>query len=124
MNWVKLIFVLWGIQSLSAQSILVEPQEFNKYAGDTSIQKLDVRTGLEFELVGHIPGFFQISIVDQQFEEKVKSHFQTNQPILVTCFSGHRSIDAVKKLEQMGFTKIIELKGGLINWMGKGYALE
>lgn len=109
---------------MSAQSILVEPQEFNKYAGDSSIQKLDVRKGLEFELVGHIPGFFQISIVDQQFEEKVKSHFQTNQPILATCFSGHRSIDDVKKLEQMGFTKIIELKGGLINWMGKGYALE
>lgn len=124
MKWVKIIFVLWAIQSLSAQSILIEPKEFNTYLGDSSLQKLDVRTGMEYELVGHIPGFVQISIVDPQFEEKVKANFQLNKPILVTCFSGHRSIDAVKKMEQLGFTNIIELKGGLINWMGKGYRLE
>lgn len=116
---------MWVIGGwLQAQSVLVEPGEFNALLVDSIWQKLDVRTGVEFEVVGHIHGFYQISITDPDFEKKVLARFDPGQPLLLTCFSGHRSTDAARRLEKMGFNNIRELKGGLIRWMGKGYTLE
>jgi rhodanese-related sulfurtransferase len=123
----KKVYLLWFLGFcglIQAQSTLLEPYEFNNLVGDTTWQKLDVRTGAEFIVVGHIPGFSQISLTDPDFEKKVLAEFDPQQPVLLTCFSGHRSADAVKRLEKVGFKKIAELKGGLIRWMGKGYELE
>lgn len=116
-------FFCWLINA-SCQSTMVDPQAFNKLLSDTTVQKLDVRTKAEFEIVGHIPAFSQISITDKNFDQKILQQFDPNRPIMVTCFSGHRSIDAVKRLEKLGFKKLYELKGGLINWMEKGFELE
>lgn len=109
---------------LDGQHILVEPIEFKELINDSVFQKLDVRSELEYDAIGHIGGFEQISILDKKFESKILKKFDATQPILVTCFSGHRSNTAVEKLEKLGFKKIYELKGGLINWMNKGYRLE
>lgn len=125
MFWMRLICIVAAANSyLLAQKILVEPVEFNQYLNDSTMQKLDVRSGAEFELVGHLPDFDQVSIFDPKFDEKALTHFNPDRPILVTCFSGHRSITAVERLTKLGFKKIIELKGGLIRWMQKGYELE
>lgn len=117
------MFVL-NTNFIVAQSILVDPKEFNKILNDPAIQKLDVRSAIEFEIMGHIHGFEQINIMDKKFDERVLKKFDPDHPIMITCLSGHRSKMAVEKLEKLGFKKIIELKGGIINWLKKGYALE
>lgn len=124
MKWVILLCILATGKWLYAQQLLVKPNQFNQLLHDSSVQKLDVRSITEFDMVGHIPGFVQISIYDKLFEEKVLNKFDKTKPILVTCFSGHRSSAAVAKLKKMGFISIYELEGGLLNWMGSGYALE
>lgn len=123
-NITAIIVLLLVICKVHSQSTLVSPAEFNQLMTDTNIQKLDVRSGVEFNIIGHLPGFVQINVLDRKFESKVKDQLNPAKPILVTCFSGHRSVDAVKILESLGFKNIYELDGGLINWMQKGYKLE
>lgn len=123
-NLASTIFVLIFWKILLAQSTLISPAQFNVLLNDTTIQKLDVRSGVEYELIGHIPDFVQMNVLDKNFTTRVKQELDPSKPILVTCFSGHRSVDAVKILSGLGFTTIYELEGGLINWMQKGYKLE
>lgn len=103
---------------------MISPDRFNAMLSDTSIQKLDVRSGVEYDVIGHIPDFIQINVLDKNFSDKVKAALNPDKPVLVTCFSGHRSVDAVTILSQLGFKNIYELKGGLIAWMQAGYKLE
>lgn len=107
-----------------AQHQLLEPATFHIETMDTTLQKLDVRSGMEYEAIGHIEGFEQVNLYDPHFKEKINTMFDPSIPILVTCFSGHRSSDAVKILLDMGFKDVRELKGGIIAWIGAGYPLE
>ena len=111
-NWVK------------AQTIRVTPDRFAGIISDSTIQKLDVRTGIEYDVIGHIPGFTQINGSRKNFEKKVMQKLDPNKPVAVYCMSGHRSVDACKKLEQIGFKSIYELDGGIIRWVASGGKLE
>lgn len=111
-NWVK------------AQTIRVTPDRFAGIISDSVIQKLDVRTGIEYDVIGHIPGFTQINSTRKNFEKKVMQKLDPNKPVAVYCMSGHRSVDACKKLEHLGFKTIYELDGGIIQWVAGGGKLE
>lgn len=74
---------------------------------------LDVRTREEFDN-GHIKGAINIpneEIGDWEIEELPNK----NQPILVYCRSGRRSISSAIKLSLLGYTNILEF-GGIITW--------
>lgn len=108
----------------TSQVIRVTPDRFAKIITDSTIQKLDVRTEMEYEIVGHIEGFIQINGISKNFEKKVLQTLNPNQPIAVYCMSGHRSADACKKLERIGFKTIYELDGGILQWLAIGGKLE
>lgn len=110
--------------SLASQIIRVTPDRFAEIIADTTIQKLDVRTEIEYEIIGHMEGFIQINSISKNFERKVLQTLNPNQPIAVYCMSGHRSADACKKLERIGFKTIYELNGGIIQWLAIGGKLE
>jgi adenylyltransferase/sulfurtransferase len=40
-------------------------------------------------------------------------------PVVVHCKSGARSLLVIEKLQQLGFTNVLNLKGGLIQWMNE-----
>lgn len=40
----------------------------------------------------------------------------TNKPVIMQCRSGKRSAAAVMQLEQLGFTNLYNLKGGILAW--------
>ena len=40
----------------------------------------------------------------------------TDKPVIMQCRSGKRSAAAVMQLEQMGFTNLYNLKGGILAW--------
>jgi rhodanese-related sulfurtransferase len=40
----------------------------------------------------------------------------TDKPVIVQCRSGKRSAAAVMQLEQLGFTNLYNLKGGILAW--------
>ena len=77
---------------------------------------LDVRTHEEYN-EGHIPN--AICIPNETIDESVINELpDKNQLILIYCRSGNRSKQATKKLENLGYTNLVEF-GGIIDWNGE-----
>ncbi len=91
---------------------LISPQDLNEL---TDIQLIDVRTPEEFS-EGHIDNAVNINFYDDNFIKDMTSKLDKSKPIYVYCRSGGRSGKASKKLEDAGFTKVYDLKGGFMNW--------
>lgn len=91
---------------------LITPQELNEKLGN--IQLIDVRTPQEFA-EGHIDNAKMIDYMQSDFMNKM-SKLDTSKVLYIYCRSGNRSGKAARKLEAMGFPKIYDLKGGILNW--------
>jgi thioredoxin 1 len=63
-----------------------------------------------------------ISANDPKFAEKI-SFLQKEKPIYVYCLSGGRSKSVANYLCKNGFTKVYNLKGGLLAWQQDGYSI-
>jgi len=58
-----------------------------------------------------------IGIPLNRLEERL-SELPRNRPLLVHCAGGYRSSIAASLLQRAGFTKVVELAGGLAAWEG------
>lgn len=76
---------------------------------------LDVRTREEWD-EGRLKGAVLVPVTEDGFVEKAKASLDPTKPVLVYCRSGGRSARAVKELREAGFTKVYELKGGILAW--------
>ncbi len=91
---------------------LITPQELQNKLGD--IQLIDIRTPNEFA-AGYIEGARLIDYYNADFMEKM-SKLDKNKDLYIYCRSGNRSGTASKKLGSMGFPKVYDLAGGIIQW--------
>jgi rhodanese-related sulfurtransferase len=83
---------------------------------------LDVRTPEEYTK-GRIPGSINIPV--DAIEKKVLSVLtDKKQQIFVYCLSGSRSVFAVKKMQEMGYTDVYDITSGLLAWRAKQYPVE
>ena len=82
-------------------------------------QLLDVRTEEEWN-EGYIEGATRIGIAGDDFAGRVTKQLDSSKPVVVYCHSGHRSAQAAKKLEKLGFKTIHDLKGGIKAWTAAG----
>ena len=44
------------------------------------------------------------------------SKLDKNKELYIYCKSGNRSGKAARKLKELGFTKVYDLRGGISNW--------
>lgn len=78
---------------------------------------VDVRTDEEYNS-GHIPG--AIHIPHDQMEERYRELIENkDEPILLICRSGKRSVYAAEVLYEKGFRKLYNLEGGMLEWTGQ-----
>lgn len=79
---------------------------------EPSLQIFDVRESWEHPF-GSIPGslYFSPEVLNQLKREKNK-----DQPILMYCHFGIRSLDAAHHLAQLGFTRLYVILGGIDAW--------
>lgn len=77
-------------------------------------QIVDVRTPEEFQS-GHIAGAQNINLYDKDFAEQLKK-LDKKVPVMVYCKVGGRSGKAAKMLQEMGFTSVYDLEGGIMSW--------
>jgi thioredoxin 1 len=75
---------------------------------------LDVRTPVEVNR-SYIKNAVFMDIHDSLFEKRIAS-IDKKLPVFVYCAIGVRSNDAAVKLHKLGFAKVYDLKGGIINW--------
>lgn len=78
---------------------------------------IDVRTPQEYHS-GHIPNAQNINFNDAGFRDQI-SQLDKQKPVYIYCRSGARSRHAGKIMEEAGFEKVIDLKGGVLTWKGK-----
>lgn len=100
-----------GISSIQAEEL----QNYLQRKNTDRPEFIDVREPHEFSS-GHIPGFRNIplsklgSSTDQLPKDK---------EIVVMCRSGMRSMQAARILKKKGFSKVINVSGGIMAWRGK-----
>lgn len=89
---------------------------------------LDVRTPEEYS-AGHPPGSINIPYMvkgplglslNTDFAMNVKGRLEPSSPILVGCKSGMRSQKAASQLAEEGFTDVVNVEGGFLQWQAKG----
>ncbi len=96
-----------SIQYVSMEEITTIMQENTNYI------ILDARTIEEYN-EGHIPN--AICIPNETIDETVTKQIPNkDQLILIYCRSGNRSKQAALKLQQLGYTNLVEF-GGIIDW--------
>jgi rhodanese-related sulfurtransferase len=95
---------------------------FNEIQGK-DIQLVDVRTLGEYNS-GHIQNALLIDFYNPEFYNEMNDTLDKEKPVYVYCRSGNRSGKAANELEKLGFSKIIDLDGGINSWTRQGLSLE
>ncbi len=82
---------------------------------------LDVRTPTEFT-TAHLKDALLIDIKSPHFIEEIQE-LDKDANYLVYCRIGVRSANACHYMAQIGFTKLYNLEGGIVDWVDKGFPI-
>lgn len=110
--------VLNGATTNVTDSYVLPPDAFEREIASADRVLLDVRTPDEYAS-GYLPNARNIDFSSAGFLEEIRSLDRT-APYAVYCRSGNRSGKAVAEMKKLGFTNIIDLKGGLLAWEREG----
>ncbi len=82
---------------------------------------IDVREDNEWAK-DHLPSAIHLGkgIIERDIEQQVPD---LSAPMVLYCGGGFRSALAADKLQQMGYTNVVSMDGGIRGWREKGYAL-
>jgi thioredoxin len=125
MKFTKILFLITSILLIACNNTkekpfeTIAPKEFaEKIKTTENPQILDVRTPDEFESE-HIDNAINVNWNSDDFTAKAIAYDKT-KPVFVYCLSGGRSKKAAAKLQELGFTNVYELEGGILNWNEAG----
>ena len=85
-------------------------------------QLIDVRTPDEYQ-TGHLPHSTLINFKGDGFREEM-AQLDKKRPVMVYCAAGGRSTATAALLEELGFTEVYELEGGITRWQEAGKEVE
>ncbi len=77
---------------------------------------LDVRDITEYEEKGHIKNSRHAYVGFIPEMNNLKTEFDLDKPLVITCGVGHRASVAVSMLLRLGFTNVYNLLGGITAW--------
>lgn len=116
--FVALIIVV-NVNAQTSSSASVLPAD--KFSGKIKTTKdafvLDVRTPKEFS-TGHIEKATNIDWTGKEFDSLIIKLDKT-KPVFIYCLSGGRSAKAAAHMRSLGFARVTELEGGLMQWRSK-----
>ena len=90
----------------------IDYDEYLKISKSKEFLIIDVRTPDEYQ-INRIKKSININFYNENFIDIFKK-FEYDKNILIYCRSGRRSLQAVKILSEKGYTKIYDLKGGVL----------
>lgn len=97
----------------------IPPLAFSEKIQNTkNPQILDVRTPEEFS-GQHLDNAVNINWNGPDFISKAGA-YDKQKPVFVYCLAGGRSKEAAAKLNELGFTQVYELQGGITKWNAAG----
>ena len=82
---------------------------------------IDVREDNEWNK-DHLPNAIHLGkgIIERDIEQQAPD---SSAPMILYCGGGFRSALAADKLQQMGYTNVVSMDGGIRDWREKGYPL-
>lgn len=100
----------------------IQSNELKKLLNNDSSEccLVDVREPVE-HAEEHIAGAKLIPL--GQLENR-KDEIDDNTPVVVMCRSGKRGMEALQKLEAMGFKNVRNLEGGILAWKSSGHPIN
>ena len=99
----------------------ITPENLNGFRG--SITLIDVRRPEEFEgELSHIPGARLITL-GPDLDDFLSRHDKDDEVVFI-CQSGARSGRATLQSRALGFSKSVNLQGGMILWIERGYPVK
>ena len=96
---------------------LISAEDLSKLNSD--ILLVDVRTPQEFAS-GHLENAINIDFKSDHFKEEI-GKLDRDKEVYVYCRSGGRSAGSAKVMQGMGFKKIYDLKGGILQWQKEDF---
>lgn len=105
--------------SAPASSRLLAPGEFAEAIADPARTTINVHVPFE----GALPGTDLMIPFDQIERQDSELPSDRTTPLAVYCLSGRMSAEAAQTLENLGYTAIADLKGGMREWQASGRAL-
>jgi glyoxylase-like metal-dependent hydrolase (beta-lactamase superfamily II)/rhodanese-related sulfurtransferase len=113
-GWLTSGLATGSVKQISAEKL------HDMVLGDDDFTLIDVRAQAEFE-ENHIKGAINIETADLRTEFKgLDPHHRT----ILVCSSGNRSSLGTSILAQKGFTKLLNVSGGMTGYSAAGYAKE
>jgi len=117
----KILILMFSLSSLlgcksesKAMVQIVSVAEFKEGLSNNEVQLIDVRTPKEYEQ-DHIENAILIDYFSDDFKIKIQE-LDKDKPVYLYCKSGNRSEKSSKILADLGFTEIVNLKGGFMAW--------
>jgi rhodanese-related sulfurtransferase len=106
-----------------AQIKEVSPQDaWSNMSGDVRV--LDVREASEFE-ASRLPGAINIPRGILEFRiGDVQEFAKKDAPIVLYCRTGGRGARAALALNQIGYTQVVSVTGGIMAWEQAGLPIE
>ena len=102
-----------GFRDVSAADVALPAQGFHI---------VDVREPAEFTgELGHIPGAVLVPLAGVTAQAL---SWNKDEPVLLVCKAGGRSANAAQALNRMGFSKVMNLVGGMMGWNAAGKTIE
>lgn len=113
-----------GTAAAGAGIRLVSPDEGAAILTDppADLVVLDVRTAEEFD-EGHLAGATMLDLSAPDFADRL-AELDRDVPYLLYCQSGNRSGQARRMMEQLGFSDVADIEGGIVAWVGAGLPVE
>ena len=97
----------------------VEPEELAAMLDSGNVVLIDVREWEEFK-VSHLPNADWAGYKDFDPEHTLKHFPDKNTPIVFYCSLGIRSERIGEFFQEQGYTNIMNLYGGIIEWKNRG----
>jgi len=109
-------------QQAAPKVAVLDAPQFAEKIKENGVQLVDVRTAGEVAS-GKIANAVNIDFNSVEFEA-IAAKLDPAKPVAVYCKVGGRSSRAVKVFQELGFTEIYELDGGVIAWNASRLPLE
>jgi len=105
-----------GIQSVTpAEAATIQAES------PADLVVLDVRTLEEFS-AGHLEGAEMLDFYRTDFSDRL-AELDKDIPYIVYCRSGNRSGQTIELMDELGFTDVTEVTGGIVAWSESGLPL-
>lgn len=98
----------------------IDPSSVNELLNDKYTVVIDVRTVDEYNS-GHLSDAVNIPLSRLQKSIRENEEITPDDEIIVYCRSGRRSMNAYEILNELGYSNVKSMSGGIIKWTSLGY---